>query len=815
MLSCQSAELVSFTRSIRPILAERCHVCHSEANRSGKLSVGSVQALLVGGASGPAVNAGRPDESPLLQSISGSKPRMPKVGAPLTAEQTATIRLWIEQGAKDDSSGAIGEQTWWSLRPLTRPAVPIHAEARTPIDAFILDKLTAKGLTPSKAADRRTLIRRVYYDLLGLPPTPEDVEAFVVDKSPDAYGRLIDHLLASPRYGERWARHWLDIIHYGDSHGYDKDKPRSNAWPYRDYVIRALNEDKPYTRFIQEQIAGDVLFPNDPAAYVATGFLAAGPWDFVGHQELREGTTDKENTRLLDRDDMVATTISTFSSMTAHCARCHNHKFDPIPQQDYYNLQAVFAGIDRADRPYDEDPVVHQRRQQLLNEKRAVQIRLQPLLDKVEFATSPEIVDLDSRIQDAGLQIAHIGPDPKTTADAELKKQLEARRIADRKRKQELVDAIVGPETYAAIDKFKPELKAIDGKLDSLPKPRFVYTGTNYFTRVGAFRPALQPRPVHLLTRGSVQAPAQLATPGALTCVPGLTAKFTPGDAANEGERRAALANWLADTNNVLTWRSIVNRVWQYHFGTGIVDTPSDFGRMGSKPTHPELLDWLAVWFRDDARGSLKALHRMILRSAVYQQESKQREDGAKVDADNRLLWRMNRTRIDAEAVRDSVLSVAGKLDTTMGGPAVQWFWFKDDHSPIYDYSRFDPDGAGSHRRSIYRFIVRSVPDPFMERLDCPDPSVLTPKRSTTLTAIQALAMLNNPFVVRMSEHFAEGLRTTAGRLEDQVRTAARLTFGREAEAEEAHAYVEYARQHGLKNLCRLLFNTNEFLFVD
>jgi hypothetical protein len=740
---------------------------------------------------------------------------MPKVGAPLTSEQVAAIRLWIEQGAKDDSAGPVTEQTWWSLRPLNRPEVPKRAEARNPIDAFIADKLEAKHLIPSKTADRRTLIRRVYYDLHGLPPAPEDVEAFVNDNSADAYDKLIDRLLASPRYGERWARHWLDIIHYGDSHGYDKDKPRPNAWPYRDYVIRALNEDTPYTRFIQEQIAGDVLFPDDPRAYVATGFLAAGPWDFVGHQELREGTTDKENTRLLDRDDMVATTISTFSSMTAHCARCHDHKFDPIPQQDYYNLQAVFAGIDRADRPYDDDPAVHTERQKLLDEKRGVQIRLQPFLDKVEFATNPEIVDLDSRIQDAGLQIAHIGPDPKTPADAELKKQLEARRTADRKRKQELVDAIVGQETYTTIDKFKAELKGIDEKLGMLPKPRLVYTGTNYFTRAGTFRPALEPRPVHLLTRGSVQAPAQLASPGALTCVPGVDAKFTPADTTNEGERRAALANWIADRNNVLTWRSIVNRVWQYHFGAGIVDTPSDFGRMGSKPTHPELLDWLAVWFRDDAHGSLKALHRMILRSAAYQQESKQREDAAKIDADNRLLWRMNRTRIDAEAVRDSVLSIAGKLDTTMGGPAVQWFWFKDDHSPIYDYSRFDPDGVGAHRRSIYRFIVRSVPDPFMERLDCPDPSVLTPKRSTTLTAIQALAMLNNPFVVRMSEHFAARLRAAAGTLDEQVGTAVRLTFGREAQSEESQAYLEYARRHGLENFCRLLFNTNEFLFVD
>jgi hypothetical protein len=811
-----AVDAISFQRSVRPILAERCQPCHNNSTASGKLSVSSVQSIAKGGLSGPAMQPGLPDASLLVQIVSGAKPRMPKSGAPLTAEQVAIIRGWIEQGARDDApKDTPAEETWWSLRPLRLPGVPKIASARNPIDAFLLDKLQASGLTPSSAADRRTLARRVYYDLHGLPPTPDEMESFVNDKSPDAYDKLIDRLLESPRYGERWARHWLDVIHYGDSHGYDKDKPRPNAWPYRDYVIRALNEDKPYARFVQEQIAGDILFPDDPRAFVATGFLAAGPWDFVGHQELREGTTDKENTRLLDRDDIVATTISTFTSMTAHCARCHNHKFDPIPQQDYYNLQAVFAGIDRADRPYDDDPAVHHQRQELLRKKQSIQIRLQPLLDKVEFATSPEIVELDSRIQDAGLQIAHIGPEPKTAADADLKKQLEARREVDRKRKKELVDAIVGPETYSAIERVQGELQTIDKQINLLPPPHFVYAGASYFPRAGTFRPSLQPRPVYVLTRGSVQSPGKPAHAGGLTCVPGLQPDFGVSDSADEGGRRAALANWIADPNNVLTWRSIVNRVWHYHFGTGLVDTPSDFGRMGSKPSHPELLDWLAVWFRDEAHGSLKNLHRLILRSAAYQQQSRQREDAAKVDADNRLLWRMNRGRIDAESVRDSVLSVAGKLDLTIGGPAVRWFWFKDDHSPVYDYARFDPDGPGAYRRSIYRFIVRSVPDPFMERLDCPDPSVLTPKRSTTLTAIQALAMLNNAFVVRMSEHFAERLRKISPDENEQVKSAARLTFGRSLTAKELSMYTTYAKQHGLENLCRVLFNTNEFLFVD
>ena len=344
-LVLSAAVPVSFERDVQPILVERCQGCHH------------TRAAL------PLMTAAAVAKSSVLQMISGERPRMPKSGAPLDAQQVATIRQWIAEGAQDDSKG------WWSLRELHRSPPP--AIAKHPIDGFVLERLRAAKLDPSPEADRRTLIRRLTFDLHGLPPTPGEIESFQNDRTPQAYERLVDRLLASPRYGERWTRHWMDVIHYGESHGYDKDKPRLNAWPYRDWLIRAFNEDRPYTRFVQEQIAGDVLFPADPQAMVATGFLAAGPWDFVGHQELREGSFDKNNTRMLDRDDMVATTMSTFTSVTAHCARCHDHKFDPIPQQEYYNLQAVFAGIDRADRPYDLDPAAHQQRQAWLRQKQA------------------------------------------------------------------------------------------------------------------------------------------------------------------------------------------------------------------------------------------------------------------------------------------------------------------------------------------------------------------------------------------------------------------------------------------------------------
>jgi hypothetical protein len=784
------AEPVSFSKQVRPLLAERCQLCHQERNRSGGVSLDSHGGVI---AATPL----------LLAAVSGPAPRMPKAGPPLTAGQVALLRLWIEQGARDDSpSGA--KETWWSLRPLTltKPDGPGN-----PIDAFLRARLREEHLEPSPEADRRTLIRRVSFDLLGLPPAPEEIDAFLADRSTGAYEHLVDRLLDSPRYGERWARHWLDVVHYGDSHGYDKDKPRANAWPYRDYVIRAFNQDKPYARFVQEQLAGDVLFPDDPEGVIATGFLAAGPWDFVGHQELREGTTDKNITRLLDRDDIVAATMSTFVSQTVHCARCHDHKFDPIRQEDYYATQAVFAGIDRADRPYDADPQVARARRALLREKRDLQIRLQPLLDKVEEASSPEIDKLDFRIKDARAQIVHIG-EPKTDADAALKKRLQTQADEDTNRSKDLVDAFVGAATLAEIERLTAESKALDAKLDMLPKPNMVYAATNYFPRMGNFRPSMAPRPVHVLNRGNVNAPMQAAAPGTIGV------RFPLADPADEGARRAALAGWIVDPGNALTWRSIVNRVWHYHFGTGIVDTPSDFGHMGSRPTHPELLDFLAAWFRDDAGGSLKKLHKLIVTSAAYRQSSQDRPEAARIDADNRLLWRMNRARLDAESLRDSMLAVGGKLDLKMGGPAVRQFWFKDDHSPTYDYARFDPDSAESYRRSVYRFLVRSVPDPFMDRLDCPDPSLLTPKRSTTLTAIQALALLNNPFVVRMSEHFAARV-VGSGDIAAQVRMAHRLAFGRVPSDAELHRLSAYAGRNGMANTCRLLFNSNEFVFVD
>jgi mono/diheme cytochrome c family protein len=526
-----------FDRDVKPLLAAHCLKCHGPDKQKGGLRLDRRADALKGGDSGPAIDPGKPADSLLLTLVAGDDPDrvMPPTGDRLTAAQVATLRAWVEQGADwpADGSAAADPADWWSLRPVVRPPVPAADPkwGRTPIDAFVLAKLRGKGLAPSPEADRRTLIRRLSFDLIGLPPTPEEVEAFETDPAPDAYERLVDRLLASPHHGERWARHWLDVVHFGETHGYDKDQPRPNAWPYRDYVIRAFNEDKPYARFVKEQIAGDVLYPGTADGVEALGFLSAGPWDFIGHVELPESKIDGKVARHLDRDDVVATTATTFLGLTAQCAQCHNHKFDPITQEDYYRLQAVFAAIDRADKAFDADPAVAARRADLTARKAAAAAR----------------------------------------------------------------GAAVGAAVAA-------DLAAAEAELAGLPAPRVVYAGTVHHGTgnfAGTGPAGGRPRPIHILPRGDVTRPGREVGPGAIAAIPGINGRFDLPPNHPEGDRRAALANWVADPNNPLTWRSIVNRVWQYHFGRGIVETPSDFGRMGQPPTHPELLDWLAAEFRD------------------------------------------------------------------------------------------------------------------------------------------------------------------------------------------------------------------------
>ena len=853
----------------------------------------------------------------------------------------------------------------WALQPLVRPAVPEIAGTwgNSPIDRLIAARHLEKNLTPAVRATRRALIRRAYFDLTGLPPSPEQVDAFVNDPRADAFEQLVDQLLASPRYGERWARHWMDLVHFAETHGHDEDAIRENAWPYRDYLVRSFNADKPYARFIEEQLAGDVLFKDDPWATVATGFLAAGPWDSSSQMGIQDGTIDKKIAQYLDRDDMLTATMSTFTSLTVHCARCHDHKFDPVRQQDYYALQAVFAGVDRADRPYDTDPQTKRARFALLAEKKELEagrVANSPLteneladwekglgkatwavmesqtlesssgskfkpLDDGSFLFSGERPERDTytirgrsplarisavqlevlsdpglplkgpgrqdngnlhlsefRLQiapdrevkiaraqadwdQAGWTIAHALDGNEKTAWGIYPKVGESHRamfvleepldcsadtvlsfrlaqlhggghLIGRPRISVSSEAapafgLVTPPAIEAILKIPAKHRTPEAqnelllhylkernrkRLATLPKPGTVFAVASQFTAKGNFKPAGKARSVHFLRRGDIHQPGAEAKAGAVKAVPGLQGEFDLPADAGEGKRRAALAKWLSAKDNMLTWRSMANRVWQHHFGRGIVATPNDFGKMGAAPSHPQLLDWLSCELRDHG-GSLKHLHRLIMNSATYQLASRVPEQ-QQADPGNQLYWRGELRRLDAESIRDSILAVSGKLDLRMGGPSARQFEMKPGiHvTPTLDYIKFDPDDPANFRRSLYRFNFRTVPDPFMQALDCPDASQLVPRRDESVSAQQALALMNQRFVVRQSEHCAERLqRETKDNLPGQIDRLVQLAYGRPAAASERHALIDYATDHGLANACRMVFNSNEFVFVE
>ncbi len=788
----QAKAKIDFTRDVQPLLASKCVRCHGPQTAEGGLRLdlreGAVARLESGN---HAIVPEQPNSSEILRRVTADESeRMPPEGEPLSEQQISTLRQWIAAGAEWPDH--------WAYRPLTQTAPTTFTDSkleswvRTPIDRFILKSLIDQGLQAAPETDRSTLIRRLYFDLIGLPPLPEEVDAFLADKSPDAYEKLVDRLLASPRYGERWARHWMDVVHYADSHGFEHDLQR-DIWPYRDYVIKAFNSDKPYATFIREQIAGDALEPDSPEALAATGFLATGPWDQSTLQSGQKDTADYLLAQYLDRDDIVSNAMTTFVSSTVHCARCHDHKFDPISQADYYGLQAVFAGIDKAPREYDADPTIGQKRKALIAERADVQQRRET---KEPALLSPEL---------------------QAKATEWLKSQpIDPARIPSE------ISTIVGTPSAQRSETQRLQLAcfylecSIDDRLAALPAQQTMYCGTNQFKTVGAFHPATKPRTVFILDRGEIDKPRSPAQACALGCVNGLSGKLEIPDAESESQRRIALATWLSDSKNALTWRSIANRVWEYHFGQGIVDTPNDFGHMGSPPSHPELLDWLATTLRDNG-GSLKALHRLIVLSSTYRQSSRHSAEAALVDADNRLLWRMNRQRLDAEAVHDAVLRLSGKLDLEMGGPPVKQFVEVKAGGlrPDADYQHFNIDDPVNNRRSIYRFIFRTIPDPFMTALDCPDGSQQVPKRTVSITALQALAMQNDKFIIRQSEHIAAKLAAESPEPSEQTKRLYKLLLGREPEAKEQAAVERYAKRFGLANACRFLLNTNEFMFVD
>ena len=1033
-LSCDlknAALAIDFAKDVAPILETRCVRCHSGEKSKGGLSLSTKSGFVKGGDSGVIVVPGKPGESEIVRLVSGIKPAMPVEGPPLSAREVAVLREWITAGAEWPETLNLRERAvaggdWWAVRPVQRPVVPAGdvrvegqagAWSRNEIDRFVAAKMvevgqaedrrtahprplspqgrgegskrgdaltpSPDGLTPSPEADRRTLIRRLSFDLHGLPPTPDEVAAFEGDRDPRAYEALVDRLLESPHYGERWARHWLDVAHYADTHGFERDQRRDHAWRYRDWVIRAINADQPYDEFLRDQIAGDVLRPDDPAAVIATGFLAAGPWDFVGQAETKSEVL-KRAARADDLDDLVTQVMTAACGVTVNCARCHDHKLDPIPTRDYYGLWAVFAGVKRGERDVSPSEVreLAARKQSLNAELQLVrreQARLsgrhfdladivgggdglgtgklgdgidsltgKPQSTKrgfvegvqpnvfvkssvkfIEGVVIPDKSDEGTPISSTGLRVKNV---PKTSgqiwdairfgpvnsqfsttldgtdfatgdhtllslhANAAITFDLKALREAsgltelrftatagyfgetpkngasflvyvDGEAKAErknigrddggiavevsipatalfltlmatdggngighdqicfadpwLLPAQSSPksdEDRAELARLKVRRAEIEQQLASLPAPARLY---GVLTET--------PPVIKVLARGNPEQPAEEVAPSALSSIAALPADFGTSQ-ATDADRRKAFAKWVTSPANPLTRRVIVNRLWHHHFGTGLVETPSDFGLGGGRPSHPELLDWLAEELLE-RRWSLKSMHRLICTSATYRQQSgsvsKANTEtnairGRDLDAGNRLLWRMTPRRLDAESLRDAVLTVSGKLNRQMFGPGYRDFEYQEEYAPVYRY--ITADSPDLWRRSVYRFAVRTTTHPFLTTLDCPSPANLVPARNVTTTALQSLALLNNDFILRQSDYFAQRILDEARLARGinavlppaiKVTRAFQIAFGRQPTPPEATAAQTLLESRGLPVLCRMLLNANEFAYVD
>jgi hypothetical protein len=1000
---CSASNLAAqdFERAIAPILVRRCAECHSGPQPKGKLDLTTKAGLMNGGRGGPAVVPGDSAASELWARVAADEMPPKK---PLPEAEKKLLRAWIEHGAvwRGGALDLFARTTdtragldWWSLQPVRRPPLPPVKDGawpRNPIDHFVLARLEAQGLSPSPQADPRTLIRRLSFDLLGLPPTPAEVNDFVRDRGSinddpqskitnhqSKIERLVNRLLASPHHGERWARHWLDTVRFAESHGFEHDELRPHSWPYRDWVIDALNRDLPYDEFVRMQIAGDVLAPADPGAVAATGFLVAGGYDSVGQRQ--QSVAMKAIVRQDELEDMVSTLGQTFLGLTVHCARCHDHKFDPIRQTEYYRITAALAGVRHGERVVEEKQA---RAARQANNKRLVQLKAE--LARLENETRARIVA--QRQKSAASELPAPGPTPLahwdfTKAVADRAGKLPARLQGDADRTSD--GLVLRGKGYAVTAPLAVDLKgrtlacwvklsaldqaggaalsieADDGSMfDAIVfgerEPRRWLAGSEFFRRSTSFEgpeeTAAHRHPVHLALvyrdDGTILAyrngapygkaikpgPAVTYRAGAARILFGLRhspaggnrhlhgtilqadvydralspddiatlAKFSrfaiseaellaglsPADAkrrrelsaevarltklleqsppkiyavmpsapeptyflargepgrreteltpgglralgdhdfglpagASDAERRRKLADWITAADNPLLARVMVNRLWHHHFGAGIVETPSDFGFSGGRPSHPELLDWLAAELRDSA-WSLKHVHRLIVTSATYRQVSRFRPEAAQIDAGNRLLWRKSPMRLEAEAVRDAVLAAAGKLNPIMGGPGYQDFKMSI-RGATYLYDPNPTDEPDQLRRSIYRTWARSGRNPFLDTLDCPDPSTQTPRRAVTTTPLQALTLLNNDFMLTMAGHAARRVeRDTLGAdasqpsVDLQIARAYRLALGRPPAPEETASARRLAQAHGLQAVWRALFNCNEFLYVD
>ena len=756
-----------FRDIVQPTLKQQCLGCHGEGNIFSDLDLRTREGVLKGGRRGAAIIAGNPDSGTLLAALEHAGDlKMPPGGGEnkLPADTLRAFREWIAAGAPYGPAAAeavwdYAEEDLWAFRPLKKTAPPdVAGGVRTPVDRFILEKLAEKRLQPGPRADKLTLLRRATFDLTGLPPTPEEVRAFLDDDSEGAYKKVVERLLASPRYGERWARHWLDVTRYADTSGYSNDFERPNAWRYRDYVIRSFNNDKPYDRFILEQIAGDEIFPDDPEAILATGFLRTGPWEHTGMAVAAV-------TRQLFLDDVTHHVGQTFLGLTLGCARCHDHKFDPIATRDYYRMQAVFAATAFARRP----------------------LGFQPYESTEGFAAgkkyySDTIADLDRRMESmherarVRLAAAKGKEAAAKAASGALQRYLEKEEAETLKllRKQKTLHE-------GSAQRFDPTATVVSSGLVAAWND--IPSGANSYMKKGDYAKAR----THVLVGGDLQSPGDPVSPGSLAAVArysDLPAAAIPRTTAG---RRRALAEWVADARNPLTARVMVNRIWQYHFGRGIAANPNNFGKMGKKPSHPQLLDWLAGFFIEQS-WSVKAVHRVILLSEAYQRSTMHPAMDAlrEADPENLYLARFSPRRLEAEEIRDSMLAVSGELSDSTGGPgtypqinsdaARQPRHAQGSLRPAYQPA---PKRRDRNRRSIYSFQQRSLIDPMIEAFNGANPDLTCERRESSTVPTQAFALLNGEQSHDMALIMAHRIETEADSPAQRIARAFNLAYGR------------------------------------
>jgi hypothetical protein len=848
---------LTFARDIEPIFSKSCWNCHNADAQLADLDLSTRAAAIRGGEHGAAIVPGNAEQSKLYRMVAGlDSIQMPMGGDKLAPAEIAAIKAWIDRGAEWSASAATAapkpaaansalaalenmdispeQRAYWAFKLPVQAPLPAVKNFTHPIDRFLERARASKGVSPAPRADRRTLIRRAYLDLIGLPPTPAQVQAFLDDKAPDAWTRVIDALLASPHYGERWGRHWLDVARYADSDGFEQDFNRPDAWRYRDYVVASLNQDKPYSQFLKEQIAGDEIDGRSHETLIATGFLRAGP-----RVNFRE--KDNPERRWDYIDDLISTIGRGTLGLTVNCARCHNHKFDPIPQKDYYSLAAALNGFVEIEVPLA--PPAEAEAYKAAN--KAIDAKQAPLRAQVAALEKPYRERLRSeyikREFPENVQRAVFKPEAGRTPGEQL---LAAQVLTGGGVSAKDIEKAMTPDEVAKKADLASQIAALEKQRPTpLPMAEIVTDGDWRFTPNGngddtvgcpkcrippADRPngmflhdgpgRYEPPPTHFLIRGDPDSKGSLLKPAFLTVATyGNPPTEIPRPDGRTSGRRLALAEWITSPQNPLTARVIVNRAWSYHFGRGIVATLDNFGKMGEPPTHPELLDWLAVEFMNKG-WSLKQLHRLMMTSDAYQMVSAYDHGGnVKKDPENLLLWRYRPQRLDAETIRDNILAVSGGIDLKMGG------------TPIFPHVPEDilktemvkgtwenqPDGPAVWRRSIYVYQRRSLPFPMFETFDHPDMNLSSGQRNVSTVPTQALTLLNNPFVVRQAELLAERIKKDApADLAKQIDLGYQYALARPATRLEKSLALETVKSQDLVDFTHVLLNLSEFLYM-